>query len=636
MNVVASETNPSASSSTFTLAAFVDPNTLSFLAPTTSQWTSETQCDGASFSTVPINANTTLTGGESPFLKFASGVLQPGRSYCLRATVTDPGKIDVSAQRGSGYVTFTVKSVPSNGRCVPTKPLVNNTLVLEPFTESLQVQCSNWITDASAGSLFYTLEGRTVSSNQSDFRSLLSLSKSSNMMLTLPPGLYQLRPRIVDSLGSSAATQPFFIVNVTASAPTNATTDTSVVVSEILQNATRQFQSSGNGAQLLNALSSVVLSFQDKSANVTQQTTNQKAVLSAITNVVTSNAIQNDGESTATTLSLISNTLASSLQNAVAQSAALEVANKAATAANLVVESLSSQSVTSTDQINDISSYVFNIANKVVSTTAPADKSTPVQNTSTTSLLVNQMVDRTVGIAASNAACGQTVADSTGSGTNLLLKAASRSIVTAGSTAYIPITSSLEDFSTTVQFTSLGKASNCPTYVMKKVNSAAFGYPSTGLSDTQSSSSSTAADSFVYGWKLVDKVSGASVSDSRQQITFKMTSTPDFTNTYGLASGAVYAAKCGFYNYTTPGDATTALLDTDTVTTVGQTNHANGTFTLTCRSNTMGDYAIAAVPADQLPTPTGTDTPQRNDGGASASNANSLLWVLLIIPIVLV
>jgi hypothetical protein len=170
--------------------------------------------------------------------------------------------------------------------------------------------------------------------------------------------------------------------------------------------------------------------------------------------------------------------------------------------------------------------------------------------------------------------------------------------------------------------------------MIKKVNASALGYPAFGLFQKRLPRSS-AADSFVYGWKLVDKTTGAAITGSRQQISFQMTSTPDFTLNYGLASGTVYAAVCGLYNYTVPGDASTAILDTETVTTVSQRMHANGTFTLTCKSDTIGDYVIAAVNADSAPSPTRTDTPQRNDGGGNASNAFPLLWLLLLIPVIL-
>jgi hypothetical protein len=190
----------------------------------------------------------------------------------------------------------------------------------------------------------------------------------------------------------------------------------------------------------------------------------------------------------------------------------------------------------------------------------------------------------------------------------------------------------LEDFVATAKFDSNDKIGDCATYVIKKVNATALGYPSFGLLQKRDSGSPSVADSFMYGWKLVHKATDASNTGSRQQITFTMTSTVDFTSNYGLASGAVYAAKCEYYNYTIQGDASTAVLDSDMVTTVSQRFHANGTFTLTCKITSMGDYVIAAVPSSSTPTPSGTDTPQRNDGGGGASSANSLLWILLVIP----
>jgi hypothetical protein len=281
--------------------------------------------------------------------------------------------------------------------------------------------------------------------------------------------------------------------------------------------------------------------------------------------------------------------------------------------------------------MNDIIDNVFNIIDNVAST-ASAARLTAGQNATSASVVINQIVEKTVGLAASTAACGETIADSAGRGSNVAVRAASQSITTPGSNSIAPISSSLEDFSTNVRFNLTRNVTDCPAFVAKKLNATALGYPGAGLFQKRGSTAS-AADVNVYGWSIVDKSTGSAVTGSSQQITFTMTSTFDFTTNYGLASRSLYAAKCGYYNYTVPGDASTVVLDTNVVTTVGETINTNGTVTLTCRSSVTGDYVVAAVSVEESASPTETSAPLRNDNvSGSSSGGFSPLWLLLLLP----
>ena len=495
--------------------------------------------------------------------------------------------------------------------------MVDNTVMIEPFTESLQVQCSNWITDASSGALLYSLEGRYL--NESRFRTLTPLSPSSNMLLTLPPGFFAVRPVVEDSSGAAAETQPIFFVNATSLSAVEITVNASV----ILRSAVAQFESTGNGAALLSTLSTVTLSIKDSSVDPTIQQENQLAVLNSMSALLQSSAVKRDGATTSYMLSLINDLLNPELTSVTPTVATVQ---RASTVAQEILAVLSTESVSSVEQITSINNQLFKLANTIAqsNTTSTEPGTDSVSKKSSVDMLLGQALV----VSGSLSVCGQVLADTRRDRSEVTVYAASQPLYSLGSNSPSEISTSLDGFNANVSLAPSSFLGLCPTYVVKKMNATTFGYANQ-IEPTIQRPKTYLTDTFIYGWNMIDKTNGRPLSGAEQEIVFRMTSTFDLISAgNALSPDSQVDTVCAQYKYKDDSDPSTAELDTTSVTTVSYTQHPNGTVTVECKSNSTGEFVVAAQLANSSRTP-GTSL------GSTLPGGFSIIWLLGLTPLLI-
>ena len=198
--LVLTTTNPSANTINFAISISVDPTTISSANTLLSyEFSSSSDCgDNNVYSVVDVtNTSIVSTSYTSSTLKFLPGVLNPGSSYCIKATVFDPLTPTLI---GQAETTFSVRAGPRSGSCSLTTPSTGTAA----FSE-FGISCVNWVTDVDAYPLFFSLERQ----NSDGSWSLVSpLSIKSVLKFTLTDGSYNVRIGISDTTSAKSYAPP--------------------------------------------------------------------------------------------------------------------------------------------------------------------------------------------------------------------------------------------------------------------------------------------------------------------------------------------------------------------------------------------------------------------------------------------
>ncbi|KAJ3222807.1 hypothetical protein HK099_001875 [Clydaea vesicula] len=191
VNLFASSIKPGRGSSFF-IEGKPELNTIS--GNPTYLWTSESQCNGISYSKIPlINFETTLTEPSNAVLKIKPNVLLQ-KSYCFALTVFDT----VKNAWGRSFITIKIRESPSGGLCSLSD---GPTIGFEYRTEFL-FKCLGFTTDLESYPLNYNFFMKTF--NDTLLNSWIPIQSSSKALLStvLPSGNFLLKVVVSDSTNS--------------------------------------------------------------------------------------------------------------------------------------------------------------------------------------------------------------------------------------------------------------------------------------------------------------------------------------------------------------------------------------------------------------------------------------------------
>jgi len=199
-NALAGKPSPDMEGFALTAAVSSLPSNLD-ASELTYKWESLASCAGKAYSTVNLASPTDLASEASEgvgisTLGLNAAALDPGSSYCIKVSVMSG---DNSVLPGVGTQIFKVRKAPADGSC---KLIFANPT---PLDKKLKVQCNNWKTDPSSGSVWFKMDINNDPTDESGWVTS-AISKDAVTELTIPDAgnNWQLRITVFDEALSFA------------------------------------------------------------------------------------------------------------------------------------------------------------------------------------------------------------------------------------------------------------------------------------------------------------------------------------------------------------------------------------------------------------------------------------------------
>ena len=271
--------NPSAYDQKFALTTIVDPSSLSDPEVELQyQFSSVSDCgDGQLYSTLDLsNPSIASTPYTSSTLKFVSGALSVGASYCIKLSVMDKGN---AMNPGKTQAIFSVRLGPRSGTCsASTSSSMSNMMT------TVLISCVNWVTDSDATQIFYSYE---MQNQDGSWGPMAPFSIYSTYSLQLFSGNYNFRVAVTDNLLSR--TYSLVIPIQVSSQPIN-----SAMATALMNNIQQTYLQNGDGTSALTSLSTIRTI---ASTSTSTSSSLQSAILNLTSTIVTSGALVADSSS---------------------------------------------------------------------------------------------------------------------------------------------------------------------------------------------------------------------------------------------------------------------------------------------------------------------------------------------------
>ena len=215
----------------------------------------------------------------SSTLKFVTGVLTPGASYCIQLQVTDSQN---PTNIGKAQTTFSVRRGPRSGSC----GLIGSATGNQTFSE-FQIACQHWITDSDSSPIYYSFESYDF--NSSTWKTTAPQTINTIYSITLTSGNHSIRAAITDATMAKVYSDSILIY-------VNATSADNTTLSTYLTAVDTAYQQTSDGVSALQSISSLSKAVSDLGYNTTKDI--RYNVLNMTNAILQSGAINVDSSST--------------------------------------------------------------------------------------------------------------------------------------------------------------------------------------------------------------------------------------------------------------------------------------------------------------------------------------------------